>query len=140
MQPTKKVSLSFDIEVSKNGEATIPPEIKMRLETNAKPSQALTLQEIDEKLQQAAEKRQQAIDRQCSAAKESIEKLGITRERKLSQDRAQEEREAAELQQRMTSAEEKRIEQLQQIQEKARTHNTMVLHKVELHQKTVLED
>ena len=56
MQPIKKVSLSFDIEIEKNT-TTTEPEVKKRLEADSKKSSSLTLEEINEKIMHAAENR-----------------------------------------------------------------------------------
>ena len=109
MQPTKKVSLSFDIEIEKKISAAAP-EVKKRLEAESKKSSSLTLEDINEKMQHAAENRQHALEQHCSAAKESLEKVGVTKERKLSAEHASEDRIAAELAHRLSLAEEKRTE------------------------------
>ena len=62
MQSTKKSSISFEIEVNKSSTAAEPP-IKKRLEADSKKSSSLTIDDINEKLNQAAEKRQQAIEK-----------------------------------------------------------------------------
>ena len=60
MQPTKKVSLSFDIDVDKHMNAAAP-EVKKRLEAESKKSSSLTLEDINEKMHHAAENRQHAL-------------------------------------------------------------------------------
>ncbi len=59
--------------------------------------------------------------------------MGVIRERKLSAEQATEDKIANEMAQRLSLAEDKRLEQLSHIQDKARTHNTMVDQKVEMH-------
>ena len=127
--------VSFEIEITKNAAAA--PPIKQRLEADSKKSLSLTLEDIQEKLSQAAEKRQNAIGKHVSAAKECLEKAELIRERKSSQERAQEERGAAELQSRLSIAGEKRSVQINSIQDKARTHNEMVVQRVESLHKTI---
>ena len=62
MQSTKQTSISFEIEVNKPASAAEPP-IKKRLEADSKKSSSLTIDDINEKLNQAAKLRQEAIDK-----------------------------------------------------------------------------
>ncbi len=135
MQSTNKLPISFDIEIAKNAAAA--PPVKQRLEADSKKSSSLTLEDIQEKLIHAAEKRQNEIEKHVSAAKESLEKVEITRERKSSQERASEERAAAELKSRLFIAGEKRSVQITSIQDKARTHNDMVIKRIGTRSKTI---
>ena len=57
MQPSKKDSLSFEIQLDKNTSANAP-EVKKRLEADSKKSSSLTLEDINEKMHHAAENRQ----------------------------------------------------------------------------------
>ncbi len=81
-----------------------------RLEAAERKSNALTLDEINQRLMSAAEKRAQRISKQSLSAKDDLEKVLLIRERRYSEDRATEERAAAELTTRLQTAEEKRQE------------------------------
>ena len=100
-----------------------------RLETNAKPQ--LTREAYDKQLQHADELRAAQLEKRRVAATDRAQKVQLTRERRTSEERATEEKAAAELQSKLSIADEKRNVQISCISDKARTHNERVSKKKE---------
>ncbi len=120
--------VSFEIDISKPEVApTTTPQIKIRLEAESRKVSALTLDQINERQNQAAQKRALAINKQRSAAKENLEKVELNRERKNSEEM----RAAAELSSKLHHADEKRNVRISQIKDKVATHNKRVTERVE---------
>ena len=120
--------ISFDIDLGKD--ATAPaPDVARRLEAiDRKP---LTLEEINERQERAATKRAIALENQRNAAHASVEKVELSKDRRSSEERATEQRMAAELDSKLKIADEKRQVQIDSIQDKARSYNQRVCEKVE---------
>jgi len=116
--------VSFEIEVERRGEVA-PPAVKQRLEERERTP--LTLQMIQDKLERAYERKAQAMMDQVEQARDNIGRVSLIVERKNSMERAQGQRIIEEIDQKQSTAEAKRKEQLTEIQERARTHNNRVL-------------
>jgi len=97
-------------------------------------SKQLTREQLDKKMQRASEKRAEAINKQKTHATEFVEKVTLTRERRTSQERANDEKLAAELSAKLQIADQKRSVQLSSIQEKAHEYNERVSKRVKMNE------
>ena len=97
--------ISFDIDLGKASSAPAP-QVKIRLE--AADRKILTLEQINQRQQRAAEKRKIALENQKNAAHASVEKVELSRDCRSSQERATEERLAKEILSKLKIADEKR--------------------------------
>lgn len=97
--------VSFEIEVERRDSCAAPP-VKQRLEEHQRSQ--LTLQMINDKLDRAYERKAQAMACQVEQMRESLDRVGLTKERKSSQERAQGQRIIEVLGQKLTTAQAKR--------------------------------
>merc|ERR1711982_163709 len=114
--------VSFDLPLDKD--LTANPPVKQRLEQREQVP--LTLEQIQDKLEQAEKRKAQVIASQVSQAKEDSAKVEQTKERKSSMERAQGEKAVLSLGKKLETAEANRTVQLTTIQERAKTHNNKV--------------
>merc|ERR1712110_525160 len=115
--------VSFDLPLDKD--LTANPPIRQRLEQREE-TNPLTLEQIQEKLEQAEKRKAQVIASQISQLKEVSVKVEQTQERKSSMERAQGEKVVQSLGKKLETAEANRTVQLTTIQERAKTHNNKV--------------
>ena len=87
--------ISFEIELERNTDVSPAPTLIQRLEEKSR--SPLTLQMIQEKLDRAYERKAQAMASQVEQSRELSDRVGIIKERKSSQDRAQSQRIVEEL-------------------------------------------
>ena len=76
--------VSFEIQLERNECA--PPAVKQRLEEHQR--NELTLQMIKDKLDRAYERKAQVMASQVEQMRENLDRVGLTKERKSSQERA----------------------------------------------------
>merc|ERR1711982_268585 len=114
--------VSFDLPLDKD--LTANPPVKQRLEQREQVP--LTLEQIQDKLEQAEKRKAQVIASQVSQAKEDSAKVEQIQERKSSMERAQGEKAVQSLGKKLETAEANRTVQLTNIQERAKTHNNKV--------------
>merc|ERR1711990_678686 len=89
------------------------------------------VQSLGKKLETAEANRTVQLTTIQERAKTHNNKVQLVRERKSSQEKAQAERAQSELQQKHTSAEQRTVEKLNDIQEKAKIHNQKVMQNVQ---------
>ena len=118
---TQTQPLAFEIEVERNTEKAAPA-VKHRLEQSGSRKQ-LTLDEIEQKIQQAEKARLAQIERVSVLNQKYATKKELIRERKNSEERARE----SKMTKRIAAAQEKREVNIHTIQDKARTHNERVV-------------
>jgi hypothetical protein len=120
--------VSFEIEVEKNANSAAPP-VKQRLEEQSQNLQRdqLTLQMIEDKLNRAHERRDQVMASQFEQLRDNADRVGITKERKSSLERAQGQKIIEVLGQRQQTAEFKRTELITERRERARNFNQRIL-------------
>jgi len=116
--------VAFDVQLDK--ELNANPPIRQRLEQQPQKN-PVTLEQIQDKLDKAGERKAQAIASQISQVKENSVKLEQTQERKSSMERAQGQKLTENLGKKLQAAETNRTVQLTNIQEKAKSHNKRVL-------------
>jgi len=121
---TSPQPVSFEIEVERRDMCAAPP-VKQRLEEHQR--NELTLQMIKDKLDRAYERKAQVMASQVEQMRENLDRVGLTKERKSSQERALGKRISDVIGQKQTTAEAKRQLQLSRIQEKAREQNEKVM-------------
>ena len=102
-------SLVFEVQLPRR-ELAPAPAIKQRLEQSGS-RRTLTLEDINMKMSRAAKNRQTALAKQISDVKESLDKVGLVRERRNSEERSQ----ASKISERIAAAEEKRQVQISSI-------------------------
>merc|ERR1711920_284143 len=115
--------VSFDLPLDKD--LTANPPIRQRLEQREE-TNPLTLEQIQEKLEQAEKRKAQVIASQISQVKETSVKVEQTQERKSSMERALGQKTIEGLGKKLQIAETNRTVQLTNIQEKAKNHNNKV--------------
>ena len=108
---SSKQSQVITVELPKSGAA---PAIKQRLESEEK-KPALTISQINDKLNKASESRAKVIESQKATATHNIEKVMITKNRKSSVERMFEEQQAEQLQEKMTHASQNHQKHVEQI-------------------------
>lgn len=123
---TETQAYVFEIQLPRNSEMPAPA-VKHRLEQSGQSRRQLTLDDINKKIFEAAKKREANLAKQVSDVKEHVEKIGLLRERRSSEERDQAER----LSTRLATASEKRHVQINSIADRARTHNKQVLTRVD---------
>merc|ERR1711915_93951 len=114
--------VSFELPLDKD--LTANPPVKQRLEQREQ--NPITLEQIQEKLEQAEKRKAQVIASQISQVKEVSVKGEQTQERKSSMERAQGEKAVLNLGKKLETAETRRTVQLSTRQERAKTHNNKV--------------
>jgi len=115
--------VSFEVQLDK--ELNANPPIRQRLEQREQNPQP-TLEQIQDKLEKAGERKAQVIASQISQVKENVVKVEQTQERKSSMERALGQKTIEELGKKLQTAEANRTVQLTNIQEKAKNHNNKV--------------
>merc|ERR1711939_1165682 len=118
-----QISMStFEIQLQAPKSEELPSELKNRLFISKK---EVTLQEIDEKLQNAAAKRQELKQVRLPAQ----ERIAQTQGRRESFEKAQGLKVQAQLGKRMSAAEERRLNMRQSHLDRIRTHNNRVIER-----------
>merc|ERR1711953_289407 len=114
--------VSFELPLDKD--LTANPPVKQRLEQREQ--NPITLEQIQDKLEQAGKRKAQVIASQISQVKELAVKVEQTQERKSSMERAQGEKAVQSLGKKLETAEANRTVKLTNVQERAKTHNNKV--------------
>lgn len=116
------------MEIERCPDAPAPP-VKQRLELAAqhRERELLTLQMIRDKLDRASERKAQTITSLVESQHEKQERIGQTKERKSSQERAQGQQRVRLIDRKMALASANHQAQITSIQERARNHNERVL-------------
>merc|ERR1711977_61688 len=120
--PAKAHMSTFEIKLEAPKAEELPSELKNRLFISKK---EVTLQEIDEKLKNAANKRQELKQVRLPAQ----DRIALTQGRRESFEKAQGLKVQVQLGQRMTAAEQRRQTMRQEHLEKARNHNNRVVER-----------
>merc|ERR1711874_296730 len=116
-------SASFEVDIPK--ELNANPPVKQRLETRELAPQP-TLEQIQEKLEKAYERKTNVIATTVSQVKETTTKVELYRERRSSNERAQGEKTITKLGEKLQAAEVNRKTAITNIQEKAKSYNNKV--------------
>jgi hypothetical protein len=122
MQDKNAAPVCIDIELEK--ELNANPPVKQRLESRE--VKQVTMEQIQDKLERAGERKAQTIAAQLDTVKQTTVKVEQTQERKSSMERALGQQKVEGLGKKLQNAEEKRTVQLTNIQEKAKNHNNKV--------------
>jgi len=125
---------AFEVQLPRR-ELAPTPAIKQRLEQSGS-RRTITMDDINTKLSKAAKNRELALAKQISDVKENLDKIGLVRERRNSEERMT----ASRISDRIAAAEEKRQVQISSIQDHARHHNQRVSTRVAIHTTELTEE
>ena len=116
--------VSFEVQLPKS-ESAAAPAVKARLEQSGS-RKTITIDDINKKLNNAAQKRAARLEKHLSEVKENLSRIELVNKRRTSEEKHMEECISA----KCAIADEKRKVQIEGIADKAREHNRKVVNKV----------
>ena len=123
VESTQKAVL-IKVEVGQPLTSRLVPAIKQKLEDQKQ--KQCSMDAILRKMSQAAEKRNEHLRKTKASARKSIDRVKANRQRKSSVDKMFEKQIAINQMQKMTEAGEKRQSKIEDVQSKAKDHNSKV--------------
>jgi len=114
----------FEVQLAKS-DIVAAPAVKVRLEQSGS-RKSITIDDINKKLESAAQKRAARIEKHLSDVKENLSRIELVNKRRTSEEKHMEEC----ISTKCAIADEKRKVQIEGIADKAREHNRKVVTKV----------